>query len=129
MSTEFTIREGHDIRELSGSGRGTWAGSGAADLGLTGDVDPADFEALSDLVADDEDQADEPEPMPWELHEYAADGLAAAERLRPRRTQVAFSQKPRSAASGSSMSASGVASGSGSGSGISGSDGLIASGS
>jgi hypothetical protein len=29
-------------------------------------VNPADFEALSGLVADDEDQADEPTLMPWE---------------------------------------------------------------
>lgn len=82
MSTEFTIREGHDIRELSGAGRGTWAGSGPADLGLTGDVDPADFEALSELAANDEDQADDPEPMPWELPGYAAEGCAIAKRLR-----------------------------------------------
>ena len=54
MSTEFTIREGHDIRELFGSGRATWAGDGAAALGLTGDVDPEDFEALSELVADED---------------------------------------------------------------------------
>ncbi len=59
MSAEFSIREGHDIRELSGADRAAWAGSGAAALGLTGQVNPADFEALSDLVADDEDQADE----------------------------------------------------------------------
>ncbi len=58
MSAEFSIREGHDIRELSGADRATWAGSSAAALGLTGQVNPADFEALSDLVADD-DQADE----------------------------------------------------------------------
>ena len=60
MSTEFTMGEGHDVRELFGSDRATWAGNGAAQLGLTGDVDPADWEALSDLVTDDEDQADEP---------------------------------------------------------------------
>jgi hypothetical protein len=60
MSAEITIREGRDIRELSGSGRGTWAGAGAAKLGLTGDVKPEDFEALSELVTDeDEDQDDE----------------------------------------------------------------------
>ena len=126
MSTEFTIREGHDIRELSGSGRGTWAGSGAADLGLTGNVDPTDFEALSDLAADDEDQVDEPEPMPWELPEYAAEGLAVADA--PRRTEVAF-QSPSSAASGSFMFASGMASGSGLSSGMSGPGVLIISGS
>jgi hypothetical protein len=54
MSAEFTIREGHDIRELFGSGRATWAGAGAAKLGLTGDVDPEEFEALSELVADED---------------------------------------------------------------------------
>jgi hypothetical protein len=60
MSAEFTIREGRDIRELFGSGRATWAGSGAAKLGLTGDVRLEDFEALADLVTDeDEDQDDE----------------------------------------------------------------------
>jgi len=60
MSAEFTIREGRDIRELFGSGRTTWAGSGAAALGLTGDVDPKDFERLPELVTDeDEDQDDE----------------------------------------------------------------------
>jgi hypothetical protein len=60
MSTEFTIREGRDIRELFGSGRATWAGSGVAKLGLTGDVKPEDLEALAELVPDeDEDQEDE----------------------------------------------------------------------
>jgi hypothetical protein len=58
MSSEFTIREGHDIRELFGSGRATWAGKGAEALGLTGDVRPEDFEALAELVTD-EDQDDE----------------------------------------------------------------------
>ncbi len=53
MSAEFTIREGHDIRELFGSSQATWAGSGAADLGLTGDADPEDFEGLSELVTDE----------------------------------------------------------------------------
>ncbi len=59
MSAEFSIREGHDIRELSGADRATWAGAGAAALGLTGQVNPADFAALSDLVSDYDDQADE----------------------------------------------------------------------
>jgi hypothetical protein len=64
MSDEFTIKEGRDIRELSGSGRGAWAGDGATHLGLTGDVDPKDFEALSELVTDvDEDQDDEDPPQ------------------------------------------------------------------
>jgi hypothetical protein len=56
MSAEVTIREGRDIRELFGSGRGTWAGVGAAALGLTGDVRPEDFEVLSELVADEDDE-------------------------------------------------------------------------
>jgi hypothetical protein len=60
MSAEVTIREGRDIRELFGSGRGTWAGAGAAALGLTGNVRSEDFEVLSELVTDeDEDQDDE----------------------------------------------------------------------
>jgi hypothetical protein len=59
MSAEVTIREGRDIRELFGSGRATWAGAGAAELGLTGDVKPEDFEVLADLVTDDDqDQED-----------------------------------------------------------------------
>ena len=58
MSAEVTIREGRDIRELLGSGRAMWAG--AAARGLTGDVRPKDFEALSELVTDEnEDQDDE----------------------------------------------------------------------
>ena len=69
MSAEFSIRNGQDIRELSGAGHSAWAGASAADLGLTGQVNRADFEALSDLVDDDEDQADEPAPMPWEINE------------------------------------------------------------
>ena len=36
MSAEFTIREGHDIRELFGSGRATWAGW-CRQTGLTGE--------------------------------------------------------------------------------------------
>ena len=65
MSGEFSIRKSHDIRELSGADHSARAGAGAAALGLTGEVNPADFEALSDLVTNDEDQADEPSPMPW----------------------------------------------------------------
>jgi hypothetical protein len=60
MSAEFTIREGHDIRELFGSGRATWVGSGAAKLGLTGDVDPEDFEALSELLTNEDEGQDAP---------------------------------------------------------------------
>ncbi len=59
MGAEFSIRNGQDIRELSEAEHSAWAGAGADTLGLTGQVNPADFEALSDLVSDDEDQADE----------------------------------------------------------------------
>ena len=82
MSAEFTIKEGHDIQELFESGGGTWTGDGAPHPGLSGGVDPADWEALSNLVTDDEDQAEEPAPMPWYLPEYAAEGRAVVERLR-----------------------------------------------
>jgi hypothetical protein len=78
MSTEFTIREGHDIRELFGSGRATWVGSGAAKLGLTGDVKPEDFEALAELVTDDEGQDDEVSPYQAE----PAGGLSLIEQMR-----------------------------------------------
>jgi hypothetical protein len=61
---------------------GVWVGDGVAHLGLTGDVDPADWDALSDLVTDDEDQADERAPMPWETAKYSAEGRAIVERLR-----------------------------------------------
>jgi hypothetical protein len=77
MSTEFTIREGHDIRELFGSGRTTWAGSDAAKLGLTGDVKPEDFEALAELVAD-EDEDDEMSPY----EAKPAGGLSLIEQMR-----------------------------------------------
>ena len=76
MSAEVTIKEGHDIRELFGSGRATWVGDGAAKLGLTGDVNPEDFEALSELVAD-EDQ-DDVNPTEAET----AGGVSLIEQLR-----------------------------------------------
>jgi hypothetical protein len=79
MSTEFTIREGRDIRELFGSGPATWAGSGAAKLGLTGDVKPEDFEALADLVTD-EDQDQDDEISPYEAK--PAGGLSLIEQMR-----------------------------------------------
>jgi hypothetical protein len=79
MSTEFTIREGRDIRELFGSGRATWAGSGAAKLGLTGDVKPENFEALAELaVGQDVDQADEVGPY----EAKPAGGLSLMEQMR-----------------------------------------------
>jgi hypothetical protein len=78
MSAEFTIREGRDIRELFGSGRATWAGSGAADLGLTGDVDPEDFEALSELVTDEDEGQDDANPY----QANSAGGISLIEQLR-----------------------------------------------
>jgi len=39
-----------------------WAGKGAAALGLTGDVDPKDFERLSELVTDEDEDQDEESP-------------------------------------------------------------------
>ncbi len=78
MSAEFSIREGQDIRELSGAGRSAWTGAGTAALGLTGEVDPADFEALSDLVADeDEDQGDE-----YPLQAKPGESVSLLEQLR-----------------------------------------------
>jgi hypothetical protein len=78
MSAEFTIREGHDIRELFGSGRATWAGSGAADLGLTGDMAREDFEALSELVTDEDEDQDDVSPYGTKTVE----GASVIERLR-----------------------------------------------
>lgn len=78
MSTEVTIREGHDIRELFGSGRATWAGDGAAKLGLTGDVKPEHFEALSELVTDEDEGQDDVDPYAT----LPAEAIAAIERLR-----------------------------------------------
>ncbi len=78
MSAEFTIREGHDIRELFGSGRATWAGSGAANLELTGDVDPEDFEALSERVTDEDEGQDDVNPY----EAKTAEGGSLIEQLR-----------------------------------------------
>jgi hypothetical protein len=79
MSGEFTIREGHDISELFEFGHGTWAGRGAEALGLTGDVRPEDFEALAELVTD-EDQDQDDEVSPYEPK--PADGLSLIEQMR-----------------------------------------------
>jgi hypothetical protein len=79
MSGEFTIREGRDIRELFGSGRATWAGNGAQALGLTGDVRPEDFEALAELVTQ-EDQDQDDEVSHYEAG--AAGGLSLIEQMR-----------------------------------------------
>ncbi len=62
MSAEVTIREGRDIRELSGSGCGTWAGDGAAHLGLSGNVDAKDLEVLSELVIHEDEDRDAEDP-------------------------------------------------------------------
>ena len=62
---DVRITEGYDIRAIAeGAARpGVWVGRGAAALGLSGDVDPKDFEALSELVSDeDEGQGDEDPP-------------------------------------------------------------------
>ncbi len=62
---DVRITEGYDIRAIAeGAPRpGVWVGRGAAALGLSGNVDPKDFEALSELVSDeDEDQGDEDPP-------------------------------------------------------------------
>ena len=65
MTTEVTIREGRDIRELFESGRGTWAGKGAAALGLTGEVRPEDFERLAELVTDEDEDQDGDDVRPY----------------------------------------------------------------
>jgi hypothetical protein len=79
MSSEFTIREGHDIRELFESGRATWTGNGAKALGLTGDVRPEEFEALAELVTDEAEEQDD------EVSRYDAEpagGLSLIEQMR-----------------------------------------------
>jgi hypothetical protein len=58
---DVRITEGYDIRAIAeGAARpGVWVGDGAAALGLTGDMGPEDFEALSELVTlEDENQDD-----------------------------------------------------------------------
>lgn len=59
---EVRVTEGRDIRAVAeGTAcRGVWVGKGAAALGLSGDVDPADFEALSELVTDEDQDRREP---------------------------------------------------------------------
>jgi len=79
MSAEFTIREGRDIRELFESGHGTWAGKGAETLGLTGNVRPEDWERLSDLVTD-KDQDQDGEVSPYEAK--PAGGFSLIEQMR-----------------------------------------------
>jgi hypothetical protein len=79
MGGEFTIREGHDIRELFGSGHATWAGNGAEALGLTGDVRPEDFGALAEVVTDEDGNQDD-QVSPYEAG--AAGGLSLIEQMR-----------------------------------------------
>lgn len=58
---DVRITEGYDIRAITeGAARpGVWAGHGAAALGLTGNVDSEDFEALSELVTDEDENQDD----------------------------------------------------------------------
>jgi hypothetical protein len=80
MTIKVTIREGRDIRELFGSGHGTWAGKGAAALGLTGEVRPEDFERLSELVTDENEDQDEDDVRPRGVK--TAGGLSLIEQMR-----------------------------------------------
>ena len=62
---DVRISEGYDIRAIAEDAArpGVWVGRGAAALELSGNVDPKDFEALAELVSDeDEDQGDEDPP-------------------------------------------------------------------
>jgi hypothetical protein len=55
---DVEINKGYDLRPIleDAAHPGVWAG--AVELGLSGDVDPTDWDALSYLVTDDEDQND-----------------------------------------------------------------------
>jgi hypothetical protein len=77
---DVRITEGYDIRAIAeGAARpGVWVGDGAAALGLTGDVDPEDFEALSGLVTDEDEGQDDVDPYGG----LPAEAAAAVERLR-----------------------------------------------
>jgi hypothetical protein len=61
---EVRISEGYDVRAIAERAvrPGLWAGNGAAALGLSGDVDPADFEALSELITDEDEDQDDVNP-------------------------------------------------------------------
>jgi hypothetical protein len=74
---EVRITEGYDIRAVAeGAVRpGIWVGNGAASLGLSGDVDPEDFEALSELVADEDEEQDQDEMNPTEAKTAASGSL------------------------------------------------------
>ena len=80
MTTKVTIREGRDIRELFESGHGTWAGKGAAALELTGEVRPEDFERLSELVTDEDEDQDGDDVRPYAAK--PAGGLSLIEQMR-----------------------------------------------
>ncbi len=79
---DVRITEGYDLRAiLEGAARpGVWVGDGAAALGLTGEVDPEDFEALSDLVTDEDENQDQGDVSPYQAK--TAEGAAIIERLR-----------------------------------------------
>jgi hypothetical protein len=78
---DVQITEGYDLRAvLEGAARpGIWVGDGAAALGLTGEVDPADFEALSELVTE-KDQGQDDEMSPYEAK--PAGGFSLIEQMR-----------------------------------------------
>jgi hypothetical protein len=61
---EVRISNGYDIRAIAeGAVRpGVWAGNGAAALGLSGHVNPADFEALLELITDEDEDQDDANP-------------------------------------------------------------------
>jgi hypothetical protein len=65
MTASVNITEGHDIREILDHGaKGTWAGRGAAALGLSGEVDRDDairvFGERPDTEPDPEVERPEP---------------------------------------------------------------------
>jgi hypothetical protein len=79
---DVRITEGHDIRVLAeGAARPeVWVGDGAAALGLTGHVDPADFEALSELVTDEDGDQDLEDVKPSQAK--TGESLSLLEQLR-----------------------------------------------
>jgi hypothetical protein len=79
---DVRITEGYDLRAiLEGATRpGVWAGDGAAALGLTGEVALQDWERLSELVSDEDEDQDEADVSPYQAK--TAEGAAILERLR-----------------------------------------------
>jgi hypothetical protein len=65
---DVRITEGHDIRAIAeGAARpGVWVGDSAAALGLTGHVNPSDFQALSELVTDEDADQDLEDVKPYQ---------------------------------------------------------------